>query len=159
MKSLFKPVVRAIIINDTDEILMVKHTKDSLWVLPGWHVESDESIHDAILRELKEELWLEAFFTPIDDHEILHHKKIELEHLPLPLTSYKLSYTSSSWKDKSRTEYIFLMMSSQKDCIKQEWEIADYKWFEPEEILLMKWNIETYDFYIEMIEKLLYGEE
>jgi nitrogenase subunit NifH len=37
-------------------------------------------------------------------------------------------------------------------------EIVEYAWFDPETILTMKPNVETWDFYIEMLEKIV-GEE
>lgn len=40
----------------------------------------------------------------------------------------------------------------------QTQEIASYKWFDPDEILTMKPNIDTWDFYIEMLENII-GEE
>ena len=44
-----------------------------------------------------------------------------------------------------------------KDTIKsiQTEEIADHKWFDPDEILTMKPNIETWDFIIEILEKIV----
>jgi NADH pyrophosphatase NudC (nudix superfamily) len=38
-------------------------------------------------------------------------------------------------------------------------EIAEYAWFDPEKILSMKPNIETWDFYIEILEKIIGDEE
>ena len=37
-------------------------------------------------------------------------------------------------------------------------EIAEFSWFTPEKILSMKPNIDTWDFYIEMLEKII-GED
>ena len=34
-------------------------------------------------------------------------------------------------------------------------EIYDYRWFEVDDILMMKPNIETWDFIIEMLEKIV----
>lgn len=34
-------------------------------------------------------------------------------------------------------------------------EIAEYQWFDPEKILSMKPNIDTWDFYIEMLQKIV----
>lgn len=34
-------------------------------------------------------------------------------------------------------------------------EIVEYKWFDADEILTMKPNIETWDFIIEMLERIL----
>jgi NADH pyrophosphatase NudC (nudix superfamily) len=42
---------------------------------------------------------------------------------------------------------------------KQDEEIAEYAWFDPEKILSMKPNIETWDFYIEILEKIIGDEE
>jgi hypothetical protein len=42
---------------------------------------------------------------------------------------------------------------------KQDEEIAEYAWMEPEKILSMKPNIETWDFYIEILEKIVGDEE
>lgn len=77
---------------------------------------------------------------------------------PIPIASYNLSYTGKDGKDKSRTEYIFLMESDGVIENTQVEEIAEYAWFDPEKILTMKANIDTWDFYIEMLEKII-GEE
>lgn len=34
-------------------------------------------------------------------------------------------------------------------------EIVEYQWFDPEKILSMKPNIDTWDFYIEMLQKIV----
>lgn len=151
-------VVRAFVFNPEWKILMARHTPDTPWVLPGGHVESSESLHDAMQRELKEEFWLDARFFEIDDEEILHHKSKRLSMNPLPIASYDLSYTAKDGRDKSRTEYIFLMESDGVIEKTQTEEIAEYAWFDPERVLTMKPNIDTWDFYIEMLEKII-GEE
>lgn len=46
--------VRIILLNDW-KILLVKHTYDGLWNLPGWGVKKWEWLKHAIIRELKEE--------------------------------------------------------------------------------------------------------
>lgn len=67
-------VVRAFVFNPDGQILMARHSLDSPWVLPGGHVESGESLHEAMQRELTEEFGLEARFFEIDRDEILRHK-------------------------------------------------------------------------------------
>ena len=42
--------------------------------------------------------------------------------------------------------------------VTQKEEIHDFKWFEVDDILSMRANIETYDFIIEMLEKII-GED
>lgn len=153
-----KSVVRAFVFNPEGRVLMAQHKKDTPWVLPGGHVESDESLHEAMLRELLEEFSLNARFFDMDHEEILHHKGKKLAHHPLPISIYDLTYTSTEGKDKSRTEYIFLM---ETDSVIEKTEIEEiyaYKWFEVDDILIMKPNVETWDFIIEMLEKIV-GED
>lgn len=151
-------VVRAFVFDSEWKILLTQHKKNSPWVLPWGHVESWESIHDAIIRELQEEFWIVIRFFEMDQYEALHHAGKKLHHFPLPISIYELNYKNSEWKDKSRIEYVFLTETSDTITSTQTEEIAWYNWFEVDDILMMKPNIETYDFVIEMLEKIL-GED
>lgn len=148
-------VVRAFLFNVDGQILLTKHKKDAPWVLPGGHLETGENIHTAMKREIHEEFGISAEFFEIDNEEILHHKGKKLTHYPLPISIYELSYTNKEGKDKSRIEYIFLMETDENILEIQTEEIADYKWFDPDEILSMKPNIEAFDFHIEILEKII----
>ena len=55
---IFKPItlgVRAIIVNEKNEILLVKHTYQDFWFLPGGGVKKGETFEQAIRRESIEE--------------------------------------------------------------------------------------------------------
>ncbi len=167
-----KQVVRAFLFNPEGQVLLVQHTANTPWVLPGGHVEPWESLHEAMKREIQEEFWISAQFFEIDYEEILHHKGKKLCHHPLPIAIYDLEYRDREGKDKSRTEYVFLMetayshlegsakrgVDGPNELTVQSTEIHAYKWFEVDDILSMKPNIETYDFIIEMLGKIV-GEE
>ena len=56
---LFVPGVRAIIVNDKGEILLQRRTDTLTWGLPAGSVELDETVLEAIRREVKEETNLE----------------------------------------------------------------------------------------------------
>jgi len=87
-----KTVVRAFVFNQDGAVLLAQHRPNTPWVLPGGHVESGESIHDAMIRELQEEFSLEARFFEVDHGEMLHHKGKKLKHHPLPIAIYDLEY-------------------------------------------------------------------
>lgn len=153
-----KSVVRAFLFNPEGQILMTQHKKDTPWVLPGGHREEDEWLHEAMIREIREEFGIEADCFEMDSTEILSHRGKKLTHHPLPIAIYDLEYRNSEGKDKSRREYIFLMETSGVISNTQKEEIHDFRWFEVDDILSMKPNIETYDFIIEMLEKII-GED
>lgn len=53
----FKISVHAVILNDKQEVLQIKATyADLRWGLPGGCIEPGETIHEALLRECREEL-------------------------------------------------------------------------------------------------------
>ncbi len=152
-------VVRAFLFNSSGQILLTKHSKDALWVLPGGHIESNESIHEAIKREIHEEFWIHSRFFEIDREEILYHQWKKLNHLPLPIAIYELRYMNKEGKDKSRVEYIFLMETDESIVKTQASEIYDYQWFDGDDILIMKPNIDIHDFTLEMLEKIIGNDE
>ncbi len=59
---IFKPFsigVRALVINENGQVLLVKHTYTDAWYLPGGGVDKKEHLLDALARELKEEIGLQ----------------------------------------------------------------------------------------------------
>jgi len=50
--------VRAVVLDREDRVALVRHTYLDQWYLPGGGVKKGESIHAALLRELKEEIAL-----------------------------------------------------------------------------------------------------
>ena len=75
---------RAIIINPQNQVLLVKHTYEPHWYIPGGGIKKGESAKACILRELKEEVGLTTTTEPqlfgiyfhtylgVDDYPIIY---------------------------------------------------------------------------------------
>jgi 8-oxo-dGTP pyrophosphatase MutT (NUDIX family) len=74
--AFYRVSLKAIICNDAGEVLVVKEN-GSQWTLPGGGMDHGESIHDALTRELYEEILLTAPFreTLIDSATMYLAKK------------------------------------------------------------------------------------
>lgn len=59
-RRVFVPGVRAIIVNDTGDILLQHRRDNALWGLPGGSVEIDETAMEALKREVREETALKV---------------------------------------------------------------------------------------------------
>lgn len=59
-RRLFVPGVRAVIVNEKEEILLQRRTDTALWGVPGGGVELDETVLDALKREVAEETALDV---------------------------------------------------------------------------------------------------
>lgn len=55
---------RAIVLNEEQKILLVKHTYQPHWYIPGGGVKKGESVKAALLRELREEVGLTVLNEP-----------------------------------------------------------------------------------------------
>jgi 8-oxo-dGTP pyrophosphatase MutT (NUDIX family) len=54
------PAASAIVVNDTNEILLHRRSDNELWALPGGTMELGEGILDTVVREVKEETGLDV---------------------------------------------------------------------------------------------------
>lgn len=55
---------RAIVLNSENQILLVKHTYEPYWYIPGGGVKKGEPVKTALLRELKEEVGVSVVGEP-----------------------------------------------------------------------------------------------
>lgn len=126
----FVTTSRAFVLNDENKILLVKHRAEWKWVLPGGHRENDESPHETIIRELKEEFQMEIEFL----WKNFETKDSWIKILPLPIDNYTVSWIFN-WNEKNIVEYIFLVKKISEKIFPLENEIFDFKWFSFDEIL------------------------
>ena len=73
---------RAIVLNQAEEILLVKHTYQPHWYIPGGGVKRGESVKAALLRELQEEVGI----TVLEEPQLLgvyHHNYLGVNDYPI----------------------------------------------------------------------------
>lgn len=76
-----EPTVGAVILNERGEVLIVKSPKWVTYTIPGGHIEVNETMEEALLREVKEEVGLDVeiirrigVFDAIKPPEFKHKK-------------------------------------------------------------------------------------
>lgn len=135
-------VVRCFLKNDEWKYLLVIHSKGENWTLPWWHVEKDESIYNALEREIKEEFNLEI---NIKWNTVWINRKC-INELVNPLCVYEIEYSSAKYKLDKKLEFIFLAEIVSWEIIVQEEEIKEYKFYTKEEILKLEnvyWQVKS----------------
>lgn len=78
-EQLYQIGVKGIIQNNENKILILKNRQKGFWDLPGGRVQKDESIIDALLREVDEETGLKEFQSIKSLLMFLSNIKIPLE--------------------------------------------------------------------------------
>jgi len=125
-----REVVRCFLF-DNDKILIVKHNKNTKWTLPWWHIEANETMYEALEREMKEEFNLKIKLTNRDKY--LNYWNIT--EFSKPLSIYSISYNSQKHWNVTKLEYIFVAELLGGELKAQEEEIYDYKWFTKQELI------------------------
>ena len=77
--------IRAVVLNDQEEILLVREKEDGLWTLPGGWVDVGESPSEAVEREVKEESGYEVRAVRL----LALWDRDKHPHPPLPFHLYK----------------------------------------------------------------------
>ena len=120
MKKRIK-VVAAIIENEQDEILCALRSPNmslgNLWEFPGGKVEEDESLFDAIEREIKEELSCTVKATEIFDENTHEYEKVIVN-----LIGIKCKLVEGSPIAREHSKLIYLKKENLKSLV---WAPAD----------------------------------
>ena len=80
--------IRALVLNDQGEVLLVREKEDGLWTLPGCWVDVGESPSEAVQREVKEESGYEVQAVRL----LALWDRDKHPHPPLPFHVYKIYF-------------------------------------------------------------------
>ena len=101
---LFRVSMKALVINERSEVLVVKETGRSWWDLPGGGMDHDEDIKAAIARELKEEVNLIGEFTyhiiAVEDPAFLEHASMWQIRLIFAVTPKDMTFVAGEDGDE-----------------------------------------------------------
>jgi ADP-ribose pyrophosphatase YjhB (NUDIX family) len=80
--------IRAVVLNEQEEVLLVREKQDGLWTLPGGWVDVGESPSEAVEREVKEESGYEVRAVRL----LALWDRDKHPHPPLPFHVYKIYF-------------------------------------------------------------------
>lgn len=108
-----------IVNNERDKVLLHKHLAINKWIQLGGHVEENELVKEAALREAKEESGLNSF-------SLLNENIFDIDHHKIPA-------------NKNQTEHIhydirYLLEADDKEALEKSSESKNLKWLELNEI-------------------------
>lgn len=136
--------VKALILNDKNEILILKANPSELreqaihWDLPGGRIKGNDSIEETLRKEIKEELG-------IDSIEIQNHFDTHIANFKIPLDNETVGLILIIYKCKLPSYDIIFKLSS---------EHLEYKWAsidEAKELLGVKFS----QSFIEKLDRLV----
>ena len=117
-----EPIVGALVLNDCGEVLLVKQAKwKNKYCIPGGHVELNETIENAIKREVQEEVGL----------------NIEVVEL---LGVQDNIHSAEFYKKKHFIFLDYLCKTSEKEVRLDNREAQEFLWIHPEQALDLSLN-------------------
>lgn len=117
-----KSVVMAFIFYN-EQVLLVKHKKSGLWLPVGGHIEQEESILEALNREIQEEIGFENVLFVFPKSIYKDNEERQIMPLPFYVQVKRLN-------DTSEIIYEFAGKVKNIDAISlQQNELEEYRWF------------------------------
>lgn len=129
----YERAVAVYIVNNNNMILLLKHKKFSVWLPPGGHVEDNELIHEAAIREVMEEVGIDIEF--INQYYMLkgeEDKRAKL--LPTPML-VQLEDTGEHYHE----DFVYLAEAKTDEIVNHE--NHEINWFSFDDAI----NLETFE--------------
>lgn len=140
--------VRAYIFDEDDRVLMVRHSPEQPWVLPGGHVDEGEHFYAALVRELDEELGIKI--TLVGAENDLSDNRVKT--MPLPVSIHRIRYEHRSRGPVEKLEMFFFARLKGDFVDAKSEEIYEWEWFESDDLIDMD-SSETFSYIPEILEQ------
>jgi len=140
---------RCYLLDSSERILLVKHSDEQPWVLPGGHLEAEETIYECLEREVQEEVGLGITVVWVEN--TLSAKNIAT--LPLPISIHRVKYEHRTRGDVDKIEYFFFARVNGEVTNHNNEEIVDYKWMEYDDIMDLKSDEEIHQYTQDILEQ------
>ena len=116
------------------KFLVIFHNKLQKWLPAGGHVESNELPHEAAIREVFEETWVEACIIS-DDPDMGLSGIVDCQ-IPRPYTVlYQIIPQNSKDDEHIHVDFIYAMEAEESDIKIQVEEVSRVEWLTKNEIL------------------------
>ncbi len=136
----FRPQVVGCFVND-NKILLLFHKKNNLWQLPQGGIDNQETITEALKREMKEELGVD-FIKNCDFSNIFITEEAQLIFPKKHQGSRELKTDGEKEKIMKGKRYFFLKINTRKTQIDiQKTEFDDYLWLNKTDALKLAQKI------------------
>ena len=136
-----------IVFNARDEILMINHRKQRVWLPPGGHVEGNELPDDAVLREIFEETGVRARIIPGGHGLSVADENCRELARPFTILLEDIEKDGAH----NHIDLVYLCEALTEDLTPQDAETDGIGWFAYEEIPKLK----TYENVIKTVAKAL----
>ena len=117
----------AFIVNkDMTKVLLIKHLKHDMWLIPGGHIDDDESALAASIRETEEEVGIKISDLTLLDYKILD---IDVHRIPEDVRKCEPSHFHYDIR------YIFKLNEAEESIVLNENEATEFHWMPINDIL------------------------
>nr|MDT0657608.1 NUDIX domain-containing protein [Micromonospora sp. DSM 115978] len=119
----------AVVFNDNGEVLLVHHNKIGKWLYPGGHVDPNESLGEAAIRELAEETGIRAVVL---GHTAFKHPAVT-GHIP-PWAIIEMDVTDSRDGQHRHIDMVYVCEHIGGDLLPQLEEVGGARWVPVSEV-------------------------
>ncbi|XOB46459.1 MAG: NUDIX hydrolase [Candidatus Nealsonbacteria bacterium] len=121
----------ALIFNERNEVLLLKHKKLGVWLYPGGHIAENETPDETLLREVKEETGLSVEILSNRDQS-LGNKNVEVLYNPYAILC---EFIPASGSPHYHIDMIYLgLVNGRRKLQLNDKESEDIGWFSLDEI-------------------------